>query len=558
MSSFRKAIFALILLLLIGKISFPADIERTDEYYRQVRENLELFRDVYREVTAKYVDEIEPKEFLRSGIRGMLQTLDPYTVFIDESDVDDIQIMTTGEYGGVGIVISIRGEDKVLTVVSAIEGTPADRLGIRAGDEIIEIDGVSTKGFDTEKAASMMRGQPGTIVNLKIHRPGIPEALSYAIVREKITVKDVSNYGIITDSVGYIRLTRFSRKAGEEVEGALRDLKSQGMRALILDLRGNPGGLLESAVEVSEKFLPKGQTIVSTRGVIDESNRIIKSRVTPICQDCNLVVLVDGGSASASEIVAGAIQDLDRGVIVGENTFGKGLVQSLVNFKNGAELKITTAKYYTPSGRLIQKVDYFGEDNPTILKKTEFAEVNALSAKYFTTQGREVFGGGGITPDIMVSMPEMSKLLVAMYKESAFFNFANGYLIDATLEDAVKDTLLYEKFFRYLQSANFDYSIEGQAELDNLEKIGKNQNLGSDFEASIANLKKALAHLKAMDFDKNKENIVESVRNEFIARSPNNQSKLQALKDGDIQIKKALEIIADQSLYNDVLAGKIK
>lgn len=551
----KKNVVLFICLLLFFGAAANSQSEKTDEYYKSVRENLELFREVYREVTTRYVDDIDPKEFLNAGIEGMLSTLDPYSVLILEEDTDDIRIMTSGKYGGVGIVIGIRGENKILTVISPMEGTPAEKLGIRAGDEIIQIDSIMTDGFDTEKAALHMRGKPGTPVKLKIRRPGVDNILEYNIIREEIIVRDVTLAQMIDDNIGYIRLARFSSKAGAEMDSALTMLNGQGMKSLILDLRGNPGGLLEAAVEVCEKFLPKGETIVSTKGMLPESNRTIVSKGNAICENCPLVLLTDGGSASASEIVAGAIQDLDRGVIVGTNTFGKGLVQSLVNLPNGAELKLTTAKYYTPSGRLIQKVDYFGKDNPVIIENKSVSEDGDSTLKYLTTNGREVYGGGGIDPDVVVQADEISEIAAAMFGQSVFFNFSNDYLMTSTPKEALKDTELMARFEKYLEDNKFDYVVVGQKELDALKKLNTENKLSDDYAGVLNQLDDMLKEVKKLDFEKNKDKINMYLRMEIASREMGTAGRFdESLKD-DFQLQKAIEVIKSKTGYDKILAG---
>ena len=556
MKKYRSVIMSVLIFLLILTLTPWVSADRTDEYYKKVRENLQLFRDVYREVTSRYVDDIDPDEFMRAGIDGMLQTLDPYSVFIDEEAIDNLKIMTTGKYGGVGIVIGLKGENKVLTVISPMEGTPADRLGIRAGDQIVEIEGESTAGFDTNDAAALMRGEPGTPVSLKIKRPGIDELLEYKVIRENIIVNDVSHAQMLDDDVGYIRLARFSRKAGAEIDSAISMLKEMGMRRLVLDLRGNPGGLLEAAVEVTEMFIPKGENIVSTRGMIPEASRVINSRGNDNCVDCPVAVLVNGGSASASEIVAGAIQDHDRGIIIGTDTFGKGLVQSLVNLPYGAELKLTTAKYYTPSGRLIQKVDYFDEENPVIINRTTPAGVENDSIHYFTTNGREVTGGGGIIPDIEVENEEIPLVLTTLYRQSMFFNFANEYCKSADPVQALDDQLLIDKFEDYLIESEFDYEVEGQSELDELRKIALEKNFPEDYFKHIEEISKTLNEEKTQSIAENRDLLKKYMRIEFANRAYGVKGRFEESMQTDIQLQNALEVLNSRQDYNQTLAGK--
>ena len=552
----RRYVIAAVLVLIAFLLSPLVYADRSDEYYKNVRENLQLLKDVYKEISTRYVDDIDPEVILRAGIRGMLETLDPYTVFIEEEDTENIKILTTGKYGGLGIVIGLRGEDKTLTVISPMEDTPADRLGIRAGDQIIEIEGVSTYGFETREAADYMRGEPGTPVTLKIKRIGIEDPLEYTVIREEITVKDVTLATMIDDRVGYIRLARFSRKAGAELDSALTKLRDEGMKSLVLDLRGNPGGLLEAAVEVCEEFLPAGETIVSTRGMLPEANRIITSRSNGDCEDCPLAVLVNGGSASASEIVSGAIQDLDRGVVIGETTFGKGLVQSLINLNYGAELKITTAKYYTPSGRLIQKVDYFGEDNPVIIEHTSSGVEDDSELTYLTTNGRTVSGGGGISPDIEVLAPEISRIDAALFRQSIYFQFANEYLLENTVESALADEQLFERFHQYVIDDNFDYEVEGRSELDALKKLAEEKNLGEDYNMHLEQMSSILDELKVTAFNENSESIERHLRMEFANRQGGVSAKFEEAMAGDIQLQKALKVLDSHDKYTGILSGK--
>lgn len=552
----KKISFIIVLMFAALLLSPMVYADRSDEYYIKVRENLQLFKEVYKEITTRYVDDIDPEEFLQAGIRGMLETLDPYTVFIEDEDTDNLRILTSGKYGGLGIVIGLRGEDKILTVISPMEGTPADRLGIRAGDQIIEIEGVSTYGFDTQEAASYMRGEPGTPVNIKVKRFGIDNPIEYTVIREEIIVKDVTLATMINEDTGYIRLARFSRKAGTELDSALTKLRNEGMESLVLDLRGNPGGLLEAAVEVCEKFLPAGETIVSTRGMLPEANRVITSRGNGGCEDCPLIVLVNGGSASASEIVAGAFQDLDRGVVIGTTTFGKGLVQSLINLNYGAELKLTTAKYYTPSGRLIQKVDYFGEENPVIIEHSTPDLENDSLNNYLTTNGREVFGGGGIAPDIKVPVEDISLVDAALFRQSMYFQFANEYMLENSVETALEDEELLEKFQHYLANNDFDYEVEGTSEIDALHELAEEQNLDEKFLDNLRQLSEILDEKKQVSFTEDKDSIKRHLRMEFANREGGTAAKFRESMSGDIQLQEALEVLDSQKYYRSVLSGK--
>ena len=368
-----------------------------------------------------------------------------------------------------------------------------------------------------------------------------------------INVKDVPTTAIIDDNIGYVRLARFSRKADKELEDAIKELQNQNITGLVLDLRGNPGGLLESAVEVSQQFVPKGSTIVSTKGV--ESNKIMESNKLPIYGDLPLVVLVNGGSASASEIVAGAVQDLDRGVIIGEKTFGKGLVQSLFTFRNGTELKLTTAKYYTPSGRLIQKVDYFGDDNPVILENKTTKEGEQEESQYFTSNGRVVYGGGGITPDIEVKEKDFSNLETALVRKSMYFQFVNEYLTESDAEKGLEDPSLFNKFRKFTENKSFEYKTDGQVEIESLEKLSEEKNINGEFLNHLIALSKIIEESKDVEFGEKKQEIITQLRMEFASRISGSIGRLKASYPMDEQLKKAVEVLKNNSAYKEVLSG---
>ncbi len=399
------------------------------DYYFEIEKNIDLFGEVYEEVTKRYVEEIDPEKFMKAGINGMLRTLDPYTMFIEQEGNSELRIMTTGKYGGVGMRISKR--DGWATVVEPpFEGTPSARAGIREGDRIIEVDGKSTEELTITETAQRLRGKIGTEVNIKMRRVGETNPLEFRLIRAEIKVSDVSYAGFIQDKIGYVRLGHFSRYAGKQVHDSIAVLKDQGMESLILDLRGNPGGLLESAVQVASNFVNKGDLVVYTKGRESNSDKEYRSQVQPIWGDKPLVVLVDGYSASASEIVSGAIQDLDRGVIVGSPTFGKGLVQTVIPLsrnRDGNSLKITSAKYYIPSGRLIQKPNFIRKKDIVWDYESKEDTTKKEEKAYFTAAKRKVKGSGGITPDIKVESPEISSLVINLIMKSMFFNFALEY-----------------------------------------------------------------------------------------------------------------------------------
>ena len=520
-----------------------------DTLYEQIRQNVNLFGDVYRELTLRYVDTIDPKKFVRAGIDGMLSTLDPYTVFFDQEGTEDLDVITNGHYGGVGIEIGVRGKDKTLTVITAMDESPAQRVGIRSGDRILKIDTVSTDGFSTSEAAKYLRGTPGSEVRLTIERAGSSEPIVFIVTRKEIEVKDVPYSGFVKPGIGYIKLAHFSRSAPDELDDALRQLQSQGMTSLILDLRGNPGGLLSSAVAVLQRFCAKGDTVLSVRGRDDSGNQAFRLTDDPLAGNIPLAVLVDGGSASASEIVSGAIQDLDRGVLIGDPTFGKGLVQSVVSFESGEALKLTTAKYYTPSGRLIQRVDYLHDGDDV------FREAPEPHKQFETHNGRPVEGGGGITPDILVPSPAPGVIGTELWRQGAFFDFINDYrakhpmLTSARIGDEGM-----KEFKHWLDSTHFHYELNGQIALDTLRKVITEAGLTDSVKTDLADLDRMLDIRREQEFVQESDFIRRSLEGELANNLFGSRGRVEASFADDKQIQKALELFSDHAEYNRLLA----
>jgi len=522
-----------------------------DELYAKISHNMGLFGDIYREISLRYVDQIDPDEFVQAGIAGMLETLDPYTVYIPEEDSEDLDVITYGKYGGVGIEIGVRGEDKILTVISAMDDSPAQRVGIRSGDKVLEVEGHSMHGMTTRDASRLLRGDAGTIVKIKVERTGAAEPIEFELTRQVINIKDVSYSGFVEPGIGYLKLAHFSTRAQSELDAALLDLQSKGMEALILDMRGNPGGLMSSAVGVLQKFIHKGEVVVSTKGRTTDANRTFKLASDPVAPDMPLAVLVDGGSASASEIVAGAIQDLDRGVLIGEPTFGKGLVQSVISFETGEALKLTTAKYFTPSGRLIQKVDYFGDDTTLVI-----APIEEVSDTGFTTRnGRKVEGGGGIIPDIVVETPQPGALGVELWRQGTFFDFVNEYmanhpeLTDATISDAT-----LTEFEAWLAKRDFSYAVDGAKELEALRKIVQEIDTTGVATADFAHLEHYLELVRGRDYQSEREFIRRSLQTELANSLYGSTGRIEASFDSDPQIQRAVEVLRNQTEYGRLLA----
>ncbi|HDI51355.1 MAG TPA: S41 family peptidase [Bacteroidetes bacterium] len=531
------------------------------DLYAKIQKNINLFGRVYQEVTRRYVKEIDPEKFLQAGIQGMLSTLDPYTVFMEKEAGEELQIMTRGKYGGVGMTISKR-EGWPTVIESPFPGTPAERAGIREGDRIIEVDGISTKDERISDTASRLRGKPGTTVIIKIMREGVSEPLEFHIVRAVIKIHDLSYSGIIKDGIGYIKLNRFSKNAGNEVREAVQDLKTKGLKAIILDLRSNPGGLLESAVKVANVFIPRGELIVSSKGRAEESNREYRAEEDPVAPDLPLVVLVNGNSASASEIVSGAIQDLDRGLVIGSTTFGKGLVQTVVALDRNSALRITTAKYYLPSGRLIQNPKrLYRRDTDIFLTESIVAnDTTEIDTKknYYTRDGRVVHGGGGIKPDIEVEPPKISNFEAALIRKSMFFNFAITYAaqLKEKPDSLVIDDKILSEFRQYLKDKKFDFELEGEKELAEFQKVAQERNYDSQMTKTIAALQQKLEEIKKSEFNKCRDFISRLLEREIAAKLWGTQAGIEATFDDDPVIQEALKILSNPEQYAFMLGKK--
>lgn len=547
---FRKYKFWLIataVILVTGFATVNSDI------YFNIAKSIDTFGKVYREVSINYVDKINPENFMLAGIKGMLSSLDPYTTYIDETMKKDLDVITNGKYGGIGTSVGLRRNK--ITILDLMEGYPAQRQGLRVGDIIIKVDSIEVNKDNYEDLSKYLKGEPGKIVNLTIGREGIKDSLIFQLVLEEIVIKNVNFYGFIPEdgNIAYIKLSGFSRSAGNEVKNALLDLKSKkDIHSIILDLRGNPGGLLDQAIDVSEKFLNKDDIIVSVIGRDTSQISRYYSKETPLAEKSKLVVLVDGGTASASEIVAGAVEDHDRGVIVGEKSFGKGLVQTVLPLSFNTSLKITTAKYYTPSGRCIQEIDYSKNDEIFNDSKSENL------SKFFTNNNREVFANGGITPDSIVSNSSQSKQVQTLLARGIFFQFATNYFNgnSVTNIDKLDESKLFNELLIYLSEHKFDYTSQSEKLLEELKKIALEEKMDKDILTSISDLDKKYKTEEISELEKHKSEIICEIKMELAARISGREGRiLQSLKN-DKQFKVALSILNDNLLYNKILGVK--
>ncbi|MDH7603507.1 MAG: S41 family peptidase [Melioribacter sp.] len=546
----RSKIFFAIAFILI----FSGFIRHDSDFYFEINKSIDIFGRVYKEVALNYVDPIDPEEFMLAGISGMLESLDPYTNFIDDSHQKDIDIITKGKYGGIGATVGLRNEN--VTIVDLIEGYSAQRQGLRIGDIIIKVDDTPVTKENYESLSNLLKGEPGTSVKITIRREGVNEDLTFNLIREEIEIKNLSFYGFIPENSNnvYLKLSGFSRAAGDEVKKALLELKSQRkIESIILDLRGNPGGLLDAAIDVCEKFLPKGQLIVTVKGRDSSNVKKYFSQEEPIASSPRLAVLIDEGSASASEIVAGAVQDHDRAVIVGTNSFGKGLVQTVIPLSFNTSLKITTARYYTPSGRCIQKINY--SDKNKVLQKSSTQE----QTEFQTDNRRKVLSAGGITPDSIVNNKSKSILIQRLLADGMFFKFAT-YLYNNNSSmnlNEISDNYLLKEFKNYVEKQSFQFVSPTEKLIEQLKQLAKDENLGEKFIEQLENAKHQIAENNSKEIDKFKDEIISLIKEELAARTIGRIGRILESLKHDNQFETALSILNNPKIYNKFLSANV-
>lgn len=542
-----KLLFGFFLVVLFTGFYANKDI------YFEISKNIDLFGKVYKEVTLNYVDEIDLEEFMKTGIQGMLNSLDPYTVFIDDSKKDEIELITNGKYAGVGISVAVRGDKVIISEV--FDGYAAQKQGIHTGDVLVGVSNVAISPNNYEQISSLIKGEPGTTVDMTVVRNNEQDTINFNIVREEISVKNLAYYGFYPKNSNnvYLKLIGFSRSAGEEVRQALKELESQKrIESIVLDLRNNPGGLLDAAVQICEKFLDKDQIIVSTRGRDASKEKRYYSDENPIMSREKLIVLVNDGSASASEIVAGAIQDHDRGLIIGTKTFGKGLVQTISNLGYNTQLKITTAKYYTPSGRCIQKIDYSSRNH--VISKAD----TIVAARFLTDNSREVFSAGGITPDSTIEFEIESGLTQELFAQGMFFRFADYYTAnneDIKLSSLNNDELISE-FQKFLSKEKFVYKSDAEKEIDKLYDEAKNKKLSADVFIDLNRIKTQFGSLNNNEIKIYRDEILSEIRSEIALKINGFNGKTEELLNGDKQFQAAFNIASNNELFKKLLNSK--
>lgn len=539
---FKKRIIVPILAIgiLFTTVSFKND-------FFEIAKQIEIFTTLFKELNMNYVDETNPAELMDGAIKSMLTQLDPYTKFYNEQDVEKARIRNSGEYTGIGAIV--RTTDDKITIIEPHKGYPADKAGLKAGDEIIKIGDIDISGFDTD-AGELLKGSPGSEVGLTYLRQG--KTMTTTLKRAKIEVEAVPYYKLLEDNTGYIVLSKFNAKASTQVIDALKTLKADGADKIILDLRGNPGGLLSEAINVTNIFIPKGQLVTTTKSVIKKYNRTYVTKNEPIDTEIPVVVLIDGSSASASEIVSGSLQDYDRAVVVGARSYGKGLVQRPKNLTYGTQLKVTISRYYTPSGRCIQALDYWNRDEDGNAVRTKSEEYNEFKTK----AGRSVFDGGGVLPDVQLESSKFSGVTQALVREQAIFDYATQYYYSHQLENPEDFRFTdsdYKDFKNYLNTSGFEYTTQTEKELKQTLAIAVKEEFDDDVQNNYNNFLKSIQDAKDSAIDDKKPEIERLITDEIIKRYFYKEGLYDYYVTNNPEIKESKAILNNPSQYSKIL-----
>ena len=524
-----------------------------DNYF-ELSKNLDIFSTLLKELNTYYVDETKPGELMKTGIDAMLQSLDPYTNYIPESAIEDYRFMTTGQYGGIGALI--HKDSNQIIVSEPYEGFPAFKAGLKAGDVILMVDEYKVEGKNSSDISKLLRGQSGSSLSVTIKRPNVQEPMIKEIVRENIKINDVPYFKMLDSEVGYIKLSSFTETASKEFIAAFDELKAQGMKELVFDLRGNGGGLLIEAVDIVNIFIPKGKKVVETRGKLQKWDATYVTRKEPLDIKIPIAVLVDGGSASASEIVSGTLQDYDRAVIVGRQTFGKGLVQQTRPLSYNAQLKVTVAKYYIPSGRCIQRIDYSTKDE----RGKALTVPDSLISSFKTVLNkRPVSDGKGIKPDLFTEEETMSIITATLMRSYNIFNYATSYYLSHPTIAPAKEFQLsdkeYDEFIEYLGDKKYNYSTQSEEILKKLKEVAEDEKYFGGAEGEYAALLEKLTPNKNSDLIKFKSEIKMILENEIISRYYYQDGRIEQSLNSDPDVKEALQLLKNKKQYNEILAG---
>jgi carboxyl-terminal processing protease len=545
--NYKKLIISGLVIVSLGSISFTDPGER----FFEIAKNLDIYATLFKELNNYYVDEINPNKVVKNSITSMLKQLDPYTNYYAEDDIEDYRTMTTGKYNGIGAVIgNIKNKNIVLMVY---EDSPAAKVGLKIGDEIVKLDGIDITGKKDFDLNTLIKGQNGTSLKATIKRYGAAKTEELSIPRDVVKVLNVPYYGMINETVGYINLTDFSATAAKEVKQAFVELKSKGMKNLILDVRENPGGLLNMAVEICNLFLPKDSEIVSTKGKVAEWNKMYRGMGLPTDTEMPIAVLTNNRSASAAEIVAGVLQDYDRAVLIGQRSFGKGLVQITRDLSYNCKLKVTTAKYYIPSGRCIQAIDYSHRNEDGSVGKVPDSLITAFKTK----NGRVVYDGGGVLPEILVEKKNFAPITGSLTQEMLLFEYANKYVFEHSTIKPAKEFKLtdaeFNEFVTWLKSKDYDYTTQVEKDLLSLEAAAKKEKYMDGIQEQFNALKSKIASQRKADILIFKNEIKDELEKEIISHVYLQKGLREASFVNDQEIKEALKLFGDMAKYNSIL-----
>ena len=531
--------FRITTLLLLFMLPFGLMAQEKQNNF-EIAKSIDIYNSLLRELNLNYVDEINPGELNEAAIDAMLQGLDPYTVFIPESEIESARFITTGEYGGIGALIHYDGEYTVIS--DPYYGWPAQKAGLQAGDVILSVNGVDTHKKNTAEVSELLKGQPGTDVVLKLRRYGQDKPVEKTLKREKVKIDNITYYTVFDNGIAYLSLSGFTRDVASEMKAKLVEMKkNHELKGFILDLRGNGGGLLNEAVDIVNLFIPKGKPVVSMRGKSQNANALHATNNAPFDEEIPLAILVDGGSASASEIVSGAIQDYDRGVIIGQRTFGKGLVQNILPLSYNTQMKVTIAKYYIPSGRCIQEIDYSHKKDTLNVKN------DSLGKPFKTMGGRTVYEGHGIMPDVKVVRDTFATVTAYLYGKNYIFDYANKFCFEHKSIDSADvfkiDDVTYQDFMNFVKGKDFNYTTESELALEKLKQAAQDDGYFDEVKGKIDELEKTLAADKANDLVKNRKDIEELLRSEIVGRYYYQKGRIIANLKDDPDLDRAFEIL---------------
>jgi carboxyl-terminal processing protease len=543
-------------LLILLVLTATTAVGQTKKNNFEISKSIDIYNNVLRQLNMYYVDEIDPAELNESAINAMLEGLDPYTVFITESQIEDVKLMTTGEYGGIGSLIQyFEGKTQIS---EPYEGFPAAKAGLIPGDIFLEINDIDVTTKNSNEISELLKGTPGTTVKLKMQRPGDKEPYVKELKREKIKIDNIPYSTVFDNGIGYAILSQFTKDCARELKEVIIDMKKKHeLKGFILDLRGNGGGLLNEAVDIVNMFVPKNKLVVYQKGKVPENNYNHYTQHEPLDLDIPLVILVNEGSASASEIVSGSIQDFDRGVIVGQRTFGKGLVQNIFPMSYNTQIKVTVAHYYLPSNRCIQEIDYSKKKKGNVADT--IAKADTLGKVFHTANGRVVYEGHGIQPDVKIEPTMASTITMHLYAKNLFFKYANKFYREHKSIKSPKDfkitDAIYEDFMQFVKDEGFTFTSESENEIKNLEKIAKAEGYLEEIQPILDQVVATIEVEKTKDLIDNRKEIEEMLETEIVSRYYYQKGRIIAALDNDPELEKAFEVILNQEEYNDILKG---